>query len=290
MNRRTVKRLSDAFGVGQVARPTSFSIAWARGARPAGNVRLRSAKVPTDRTIHIESPAALHRAAMIRSFRTRVDQALGVIVPLCAVAVTVSVVYRTFVAVPASAELGTAKYSEVWREAVAAARPIIGSQRAPMSVLVFSDFECPGCADFHATIKALLKEYPNVLQLLYVPFPLTYHKHALPAARIAECIGDRDLLARWIDLVYEKRDSIGVKSWGAFAGEAGIQDTTYVRACVDDPFWDARINGGRKLGERININATPTVIINGWRYSGVPTFQELKRVAEELEGGRNPWK
>lgn len=125
--------------------------------------------------------------------------------------------------------------------------------------------------------------------MLYVPFPLAQHRFAASAARGAECAAQHQRLDAWLDVVYRKQDSLGLKSWGAFAAEAGLTDTAVIARCASSPARVARIDAGRAWGQALDVTGTPTVIVNGWRLPGTPTDAELHRIVDELLAGRPPF-
>lgn len=151
----------------------------------------------------------------------------------------------------------------------------VGDSTARVTIVVFDDLECPGCRTFHRTVRRVLKEHPQDVSVVFVHFPLTSHRFALPAARAAECANQRGRFASFIDVVFAKQDSLGIKSWGSYAQEAGVRDTAVVSACARGADAVDRIEAGRALGMRWEIQSTPTVIINGQRYSTQPSGGEV---------------
>jgi len=90
----------------------------------------------------------------------------------------------------------------------------------------------------------------------------------------------------WLDAVLKKQDSIGLRSWGEFAVEAGIPDTASISRCARNPSPVLRIDSGLVLGERLGVNGTPTVFVNGWRMPGLPTREALVEKIYEVAGTR----
>ncbi|PYO86675.1 MAG: hypothetical protein DMD66_12955 [Gemmatimonadetes bacterium] len=107
-----------------------------------------------------------------------------------------------------------------------------GSDSAPVAIVEFTDLECPACRGFQRTVSDILHERPSDVRVVYVPHPLSYHRFALGAAQGAECAADVDALGKWLDVVFSKQDSLGLKSWGAYAAEAGIRDTARIAECA----------------------------------------------------------
>jgi len=161
-----------------------------------------------------------------------------------------------------------------WSDALSLGHVMAGDSRAATTLLMFGDLECPACRGFNTTLQQEITKYPNDLRAVYVSFPLSYHRFALPAARATECVSKRGSVGKWIDVLYRKQDSLGLKSWDAFANEAGV-DSTGIDACANDPATVQRIEAGLNLGKQIALRGTPTVAINGWIYSSAPTATQI---------------
>lgn len=146
----------------------------------------------------------------------------------------------------------------------------------------FSDLECPFCAKFHKAILDARQRYGDSLAVVFVHYPLVeQHKLALAAARAAECAARQDHFEEFITKVYEKQDSLGLKTWSSFASEAGLRDTAAINKCATASDRIARIEDGREVGRKIGVAGTPTVIINGWRYA-IPPYDSLDQILARL--------
>lgn len=165
----------------------------------------------------------------------------------------------------------------------------VGDSAAAATIVEFADLECPACRAFHMTLEEVLKKHPNDLSLVYVAYPLPMHRFALGAARAAECAHRYGRFREWVDVVYDKQDSLGLKSWGSYAKEAGLPDTVAISKCATDPTPVGRIQAGLALGNKIRITGTPTVIVNGWRFHYTPNGHELTNVIEAIAEGRVPY-
>lgn len=219
--------------------------------------------------------------------RSKLETSLTVVLVLAAVAVASSAVRNAFFAGPADTRKKPV-YVDRWREALPLGRYVGGQAGAPTKIVAFVDFECPGCAVFHQVLERVVAERRDV-EALYVHYPLDYHRFALPAARAGECAADLGSFDVWASAVFRKRDSIGLKSWGSFAQEAGILDTARIAACAGSAASVAAIDRGMAFAGEIRLDATPTVIVNGWRLPGTPTKPQLDSVLVALASGeRNP--
>lgn len=125
----------------------------------------------------------------------------------------------------------------------------IGSPASRAAIVEFADFECPFCRRFHATYADLKRRFGDDLSLVFIHYPLGSHRFARPAARAAECAATRGRFGDYARLLYLKQDSLGLKSWGSFAFEAGIQDTLAFSRCAIDTVVVQRIENGLALGK-----------------------------------------
>lgn len=163
-----------------------------------------------------------------------------------------------------------------------------GNGAAKVRIVEFSDLECPFCMRFHATRTSLKRRYGDLVSSSFVHFPLPSHRFARPAARAAECAAVVGRFDGFIARVFEKQDSLGLKSWGSFARAAGIEDTARFVQCSQDTALVVRVERGRALGEALGLKGTPTVLVNGWRLPEPPDSVTLFAMAERILEGREP--
>jgi hypothetical protein len=105
------------------------------------------------------------------------------------------------------------------------------------------------------------------LRFAFMHYPLPQHEHALPGARAVECAQTAGQFEPFLDVLYEKQDSLGIKPWRSYALDTGIQDVLAFNECVADTMSVSRIDSGVAIGNRLRVAGTPTVLINGWMYS-----------------------
>lgn len=209
------------------------------------------------------------------------DRVVSITLVLGTVAVAGSFVYRTFrpaVATTSTAQAIEPAYEDAWRDALPYSTTILGPETARITVLEFTDLECPACRAYHPGLKQLVEKFPNDVRLAYVPFPLSIHRFALGAARAADCIieTEPERIGAWVDGMYAGQDSMGLKSWGSYAAAAGVQDTAHVARCALESTPRSRVDSGIVVGQRLGIRGTPSLVVNGWIFPGLPTTQEVE--------------
>ena len=205
---------------------------------------------------------------------------------VAALAVAVSAVGRSFFQPPPGQTGGPPVFVDEWEDALAIGRGYYGAESAPVKLMVLSDLECPVCRGFHEqVVKELVAGAPEDVQVVFVHFPLNYHRFARPAARIAECLEDPSEFVAFIDAVYAKQDSLGLKSWLSYGIEAGVDPEVRVEECASGTSEFPRIDAGVEFGETVDAPGTPTVILNGWMFRSTPGFQDLQAAITKVRAG-----
>lgn len=156
----------------------------------------------------------------------------------------------------------------------------VGDSSSTLRIVEFVDFECPACGLFHRrTLEELqdsLGSGTYSLRLIYLP--LRGHRFAPAAAVAAECADEQGVLPSFVNTIFRQQDSIGIKSWEALVLEAGVAqaDSLQFRKCIQRDQFD-RIEIHQRLAEKYEVRATPTVLVNGWRYDLPPSALEILR-------------
>jgi len=137
--------------------------------------------------------------------------------------------------------------------------PSVGPANASVTVVIFSDFQCPHCRELHESLQSLIAKYPQV-RFVYKDFPITeIHPWAETAAIGARCAYMQSPAAYWKmnDLIFANQDIISAENvWdklGDYASQAGI-DANALKACLD---------GNHAEGVSVSVNSTPTSFVNG---------------------------
>src|SRR6185312_1235273 len=151
---------------------------------------------------------------------------------LCALTITALAVRRQFFE-PAEHPSAASEPREVgdWRQ-LAHTGQRMGAADAKVTIVEFSDFQCPFCARLEQRLHALLARDPSAFTLVYRHYPLAQHTHAREAALASECAGAKGRFAAFHDALFANQDSIGTASWGWFARIAGDVDSTALKRCM----------------------------------------------------------
>ena len=225
------------------------------------------------------------------------DRIATTVVAIAAVVVAVSVARREFFsdgslepakdrAVPSPVRLST----ENW-ERVLASGIMLGDSGASVKVAAFMDFECPACKIYHERVlPEIMRKYGKRVALVMLHFPLSGHRFARTASAASECAAEQGRFPSFSDLLFAKQDSIGLKGWTSYARESGVPDTLAFQRCTVARPGAARIDSGLVLARDLELNATSTVIVNGWRFFASPPVVQLSRLIDSLSIGRDPFR
>jgi protein-disulfide isomerase len=157
-----------------------------------------------------------------------------------------------------------------------------------VTIVELGDFECPVCRSFHADVRTVREQFPLDVSLVFVHFPLSIHRFAIPAAKAAECAYEQGKFAPFHELLFDKQDSLGLKPWTSYALEAGVEDSAEFSACVSSNRQFPRIEAGIAAAREIKARGTPTIFLNGWRLFHTPSATELSEIVRALLAGRSP--
>jgi protein-disulfide isomerase len=147
-----------------------------------------------------------------------------------------------------------------------------GAATAPVTIVIFSDFQCPFCARGAATIAELEKKHgPDNLRVVWKNLPLPFHDRAKPAAEAAlavrERLGDTGFWA-FHDKLFANQRELGTESLVRFAAEVGFTDAEALRADLTGHRFAARVDADLRLASELGVHGTPAFFVNGVLVSG----------------------
>jgi protein-disulfide isomerase len=171
--------------------------------------------------------------------------------------------------------------------------PAIGKKDAPVTIAVFSDFQCPYCSGFANTAKAVLPEEVGNVRLIFHAFPLPMHPWARPAAEAALCAQQQGDTFFWAlhDFMFEHQkeitpDTLQPKLAAVTKGFDHFDQGQFA-TCLVDRKTAATVDEEIAFAQKNGINATPTVFING-RQTKVVAPEQLRTLIQQLSGAQKP--
>lgn len=154
-----------------------------------------------------------------------------------------------------------------------------GSKDAPIRVVEFTDFQCPYCKAFHATLQETLKEYGDKVLYVYKNYPLPIHAQAENAALAGECANEQGKFADYADNLFAKQDewgkTTGVQKFKDYARTLKL-DTAQFNSCLDDKKYQDRVTASLDEGKKFGISGTPGTFVNGTFLNGAVPQSDLK--------------
>jgi len=165
--------------------------------------------------------------------------------------------------------------------------PVLGDPKAPITIVEYSDFECPVCRTLHDALRGLLPNYPQV-KLIFKDFPIdAIHPWARTAALAGRCAYQQNPKAFWkmYDLIYDNQDLVSAASaWDKmqdFAGRAGLSPDT-LKSCMASPQAAGEVDASLANGQLLEVRATPTLFVNGRRISSADPHAIQQYIDYEL--------
>lgn len=170
----------------------------------------------------------------------------------------------------------------VWKVPVGPNDPVRGPSDALVTVVVFSDFECPFCKRGAETLAHLAEAYPRDVRVVWKDLPLPMHEHAEPAAELARVAraGGGDA-AFWSahDLLYASQPKLDEPALQAISDKLGLKWSD-VRAAIRGARFGAIIRADVVLSDRTNVEVTPTTFVNGRLVRGAQPYEAVRAIVE----------
>ncbi len=170
--------------------------------------------------------------------------------------------------------------------------PVLGQANAPLTVIEFSDYQCPFCQRaFNDAVAGIKKDYVDTGKVKFVlrDFPLSFHQNAQKAAEAAECAGDQEKYWQMHDKLFEKGQSDGtglnVADLKNYAKELGLNSATFDN-CLDSDKYKAEVEKDFNDGQTAGVSGTPTFYIGNsakgyTQIVGAQPYAVIKQVIEQ---------
>lgn len=163
----------------------------------------------------------------------------------------------------------------------AAGRPTLGPSSAPVTLVVFSDFQCPYCRKFSSTVSEVTKKYGEKVRIVFRQFPLTnIHPDAMRAARAALCAGDQNRFWEMEGLLFQDQSNLGIEALKDRAKKLGL-DLNVFNACLDSAQKGTQIREDVAAGMAAGADGTPTTFVNGRYLNGAQPLEAISAIIDE---------
>jgi protein-disulfide isomerase len=160
-----------------------------------------------------------------------------------------------------------------------AGAPVRGAASAPVTLVEFSDFQCPFCIAATPQLEAILKAYPGQVKLIFKQFPLDSHSQAALAAAAALSAHKQGKFWGMYDALFAQRGHLSRQGIVGLAGAVGL-DVNRFQTDLGSPEIKRAVDKDIADGEKINVDSTPTLFVDGQRFNGPVTLASLRPIIE----------
>jgi protein-disulfide isomerase len=157
--------------------------------------------------------------------------------------------------------------------------PSIGSNGAKITMVEFSDYQCPFCGRVRPTVWRLLDEYKDNIHYVFMDFPLSFHREAQKAHEAAHCAGEQDKYFEFNRKVFGNQRNMKVADLKRYAKELQL-DMKKFNACLDGERFKDQISEFMRMGMNAGVAGTPAFFINGILLSGAQPYEAFKELID----------
>jgi protein-disulfide isomerase len=159
--------------------------------------------------------------------------------------------------------------------------PSYGDSDADVTIVEFSDYQCPYCRQAVPVLKRVQETYGDRVRVVWKDYPLTrIHPLAVKAAEAAHCAGEQEKYWPYHDRLFEQQEALAIDDLRRHARELGL-DLPRFNACVDSGKYAVTVSAGLEAGNRLGVSSTPTLFINGRVMPGAYPYEDIVAVVEE---------
>jgi len=157
-----------------------------------------------------------------------------------------------------------------------------GDFNAPITLVEFSDFECPFCGRHYPTMNKILNDYKGKVRLVYKHFPLGFHPNARKAAEASECAGEQGKFWEYHDKIFENQSSgLSIEKFKQWAKDLGLNSNKF-NDCLDSGKYAQKVQADYQEGSQKGVNGTPATFVNGQLVSGALPYESFKQIIDSL--------
>ena len=161
---------------------------------------------------------------------------------------------------------------------------LLGKPDAPVTIIEFSDFQCPACAYFYPVLKEYYQKNKDILRIGYRHFPLPTHVNARRAAEASEIAGAHGLFWEYAKVLFENQEILTRENLIDFAQKLGMNVDDFAKD-LDTGTYKAVVDADAAAARELKLNATPTVFINGEKVA----FTNFSDLTAEIDEALKPY-
>jgi protein-disulfide isomerase len=219
------------------------------------------------------------------SFKSIIDEEIAKADKLLASGTKLEDVYEKLMAqgaaaAPAAPEAGAPAAPAAVQKVELGNAPVKGPKNAPVTIVAFSDFECPFCGRVNPTLKQIEDTYKGKVKIAFKHQPLPFHQNAKPAAMASLAAHEQGKFWEYHDKLFANQRALDRASLERYAQELGLNVAKF-KAALDSNKFEAQVTADSQEGMRLGANGTPTFFINGRQLVGALPFDSFKSVIDE---------
>ncbi len=168
----------------------------------------------------------------------------------------------------------------VYKVTVSDKDAVKGPATALVTLVEFSEFQCPFCKRILPTTAKIFETYGDKVRVIFKHNPLPFHKDAFPASEATLCANDQGKFWEFHDKLFENQRALKADDLKKYAGELGLEMGKWQK-CMDSHKYKAQIEADQELAGKVTARGTPNTFVNGRKLTGAKPFEEFKTVIDE---------
>jgi protein-disulfide isomerase len=169
--------------------------------------------------------------------------------------------------------------------AISSKDPMWGKRDAPVTIVEYSDFQCPYCSRVEPTLDQVRQAYgPDQVRIVWKNNPLPFHQNAKPAAEAAQgvfALAGNDGFWKFHDTAFKNQGSLGEDSYDKWAQDAGVKDLASYKAGLSSHKWADKVDRDLNEGKTAGVQGTPSFFVNGVFINGAQPFDNFKKTIDQ---------
>jgi protein-disulfide isomerase len=189
----------------------------------------------------------------------------------------------------ANAEASSASQQVVRYDVPVDDDPMLGADDAPITIVEFSDYECPYCRQWHSEVYSqLIDTYGDQIRFVYRDFPLeSIHSNANSAAQAANCANEQGVFWDYHDKLFSMEQGLGNEAYLEYASQLEVDEVSF-KECIDSGRYQEEVQADFEFAANLGVRSTPTFFINGIAVVGAQPFDIFQKIIEQELAGEIP--
>lgn len=165
------------------------------------------------------------------------------------------------------------------RVTVEAKGPSKGAANAKVTIVEFSDFQCPFCSKAEPSVDEVMKNYSDKVKVVFRHFPLDFHDKAFKAAEAAACAEEQGKFWEYHKHLFANQGALAIDDLKTHAKTLGLDGAKFDK-CLDDGAMKAKVDADMAAARSVGVNGTPAFFINGIAISGAQPYEKFKEIID----------